>query len=129
MYKNNFYKNLSKPNLTPKPIIFKIVWGTLYFFMLLSFLLVIFSPQNTLKYYAVSIFVLQLIFNIMWSPVFFLKQNMQKAFLISILLFFSVLSMVIIFYKINPISGMLQVPYLIWCAFASYLNYMFIKIN
>ena len=70
-----------------------------------------------------NLFVIQLILNFFWSPVFFNAQAFGIALLILILLWFSVLWMILSFAEVNKLAAFLQLPYLLWLTFAAYLNY------
>lgn len=128
MYNNEFYQNLKKPYLSPPSNAFKIVWPILYALMLISLFLII-NGEGNLKFWAITIFTFQLILNILWSPIFFILQKPKIALLISIFLTISVFLMILIFFKISVLSAFLQIPYLIWLCFATYLNIGIIKLN
>ena len=128
MYNNEFYQNLTKPVLNPPSSVFKIVWPVLYLLMFISLLLVI-KSESSLKTWAVWIFVIQLFLNICWSPVFFVLKQIRTALLISIILTMTVLFMIMIFYAISPIAGIIQIPYFLWLCFATFLNLEFIRLN
>ena len=128
MYNNEFYQNLIKPALNPPSSIFKIVWPILYFLMFISLFLVI-KSESSLKTWAVWIFIIQLLLNICWSPVFFVLKQIKTVLLISIILTITVLFMIIIFYAISPIAGIIQIPYFLWLCFATFLNLEFIRLN
>ena len=118
-----FYKNLKKPFFQPPKWIFTPVWSIIYVLLLISLILIINAPDNKYKLIAYIIFTVQMLLNISWIPLFFKAQKICAALIISILLFMSVLGMVIIFYKISILSGLLQIPYLLWSGFASILNF------
>ena len=127
MYKE-FYQTLKKPDFAPPAIVFRIVWPILYTLMTISLFLVIFS-DGTLKYWGVFIFTLQLVFNLIWSPVFFIMQKPRIAFLISICLLISVAIMIVLFFYISFWAAILQIPYFLWLCFATLLNYSINKLN
>lgn len=128
MYKNNFYNSLNKPSFNPPSVIFQIVWPILYLLMFVS-LYLIFNSDSPLRNWAVWVFGIQLLLNILWSPVFFIFEKMRVAFLISLLLTLSVLFMVLIFFQISIVAGLLQIPYFLWLCFATVLNLCFIILN
>ena len=86
MYNNNFYKSLNKPAFTPPAIVFQSVWIILYILMAISFFIVL-KNDNPLKNIAITVFVVQLALNFLWSPVFFIVKKMKLALLISFLMF------------------------------------------
>lgn len=129
-YKNNidkWYKNLKKSPLTPPDYVFGIVWPILYFLLLIYFILAL-QEENKMP---LVYFMIQLILNLLWTTVFFRKININLAFaMIIIILFFTILSGLEMYYKNNNILlPLLLVPYIIWLSFAGYLNYYIIYNN
>ncbi len=109
------YQSLNKPPLSPPSLTFPIVWTILYIIMGYSFYKQ--DEQNKTIYY------LQLIVNGLWSIFFFIFKWYLFSFLWIILLIILVIIMITKFYKENKISGLLNIPYLIWLLFASYLSF------
>lgn len=122
-YDNNFFNSLNKSKLTPKPIIFSIVWTILYFLIFVSFIKV---KKTELT---VSIFIFQFILNLIWPYLFFNKKEIEIAFIDLILLFISVCVMFYIYYKETKISAYLLIPYIAWLCLAGYLNYYIVENN
>ena len=128
MYNNNFYKSLNKPAFTPPAIIFQSVWIILYILMAISFFIVL-KNDNPLKNIAITVFIVQLALNFLWSPVFFIFKKMKLALLISFLMFIFAGIMVLLFFQISKIAGIIQLPYIFWLIFATFLNASFIYLN
>ena len=57
-----------------------------------------------------------------WSSIFFNLQAFGFAFFWLLLLWILVLAMATVFLKTDPLAAKLQIPYLLWLAFAAYLN-------
>ena len=121
------YNKLIKSKLTPPSYIFGIVWPILYLMIFLSFMFYILS-SNKKSIYVIILFIIQIILNLSWSPVFFRFNKIKIAFIIIILLWLSILGLIINFYKINQLASYLLIPYFIWVTFATYLN-LFIILN
>lgn len=121
------YDTLKKPFLAPPSIVFPIVWTILYILMGVSYGILkeksLDTPKITLIYY------LQLFVNALWSIFFFTLKWRLFAFIWILLLFILVITMITKFYKQNKISGLLQIPYLIWIIFATYLNFAVYLLN
>ncbi len=119
----NIYGEINTPPLSPPGIVFPIVWTILYVLMGISLYLVRDSKADAkLKSKGYLAFGLQLAFNFLWSIVFF---NFRWYLFAAIwLLALIVLIALNIFYfaEANRAAGLLLVPYLLWCAFALYLN-------
>lgn len=109
------YQNLNKPPLSPPGITFPIVWTILYIIMGYSF-----YKQNEENK---SIYYTQLIVNLLWSIFFFVFKWYLFSSLWILLLIILVIIMIKKFYKENKISGLLNIPYLIWLLFAAYLSF------
>ena len=69
-----------------------------------------------------QIYLLQLLVNLLWPIIFFILRMYFTAFLWIILLIILVIVMIKELLKVNKLSGYLQIPYLIWLLFATYLN-------
>jgi len=119
---NDWYVNINKPSFNPPNYLFGPVWTSLYILMGISFYIIIQSPINEFRKKAITIFILQLTLNFLWSFIFFKFQLLGLAFIEIIMMWFSILTMIIIFYKINKAAALLQIPYLLWVSFASVLN-------
>lgn len=124
-----WYNSLNKPTLNPTAETFAPVWGVLYFLMLLAFWLMLYSDTNKDKKPAIIFFVIQLLLNLSWSPVFFYFHNIKFAFVIITLLTIFLLLTIVAFFKISKNSGYLLIPYLLWLLFAVYLNFEIIRLN
>ena len=74
------------------------------------------SKTNKIIYYG------QLLVNAFWSIIFFIFHNYGLSFIWIILLDILVSLMIYRFYKINKISAYLNLGYLIWIFFATYLT-------
>ena len=128
-YNNNWYKNLKKSPLTPPSKTFSIVWPILYIMIFTAGLLVWKDKKCYPFCYAIFYFLIQLIFNLTWTTVFFkLQKPMASLLSIFIIMIFTILSAVK-FYKINKLAFYLLIPYIIWLSFASYLNLYIVIYN
>lgn len=114
------YETLKQPLFAPPGIVFPIVWTILYVLMGVSY--GILKTNNKTSDEIDSIYYLQLGVNALWSIFFFIFKWRLFSFLWIILLAAFVIIMIKRFYEKNKLAGLLQIPYIIWIAFASYLN-------
>ena len=114
------YNSLEKPFLAPPSIVFPIIWTILYILMGVSYGRLK-SKQLTDEKINV-IYYLQLAINLLWPIFFFVFKWRLFAFFWIILLDIVVIKMIIEFYKKDKLAGLIQIPYLLWLIFASYLN-------
>lgn len=122
------YAMMNRPSISPPAIVFPIVWTILYILMGISFYL-IYESENENKEKALRIYSLQLFFNFLWSIIFFGFSQYFFAFIWLLALIVILIIMIYEFYKISPLAAYLQIPYLLWCIFAAYLNYMVYQLN
>ena len=114
------YNTLEKPFFAPPSLAFPIVWTILYILMGISY--GILKDNNLTDREIDTIYYLQLAVNALWSIFFFLLKWRLFSFLWIILLAVLILIMIVKFYDKNKTAGLLQIPYLLWVIFASYLN-------
>ena len=124
-----WYNTLNKPAFTPPSWVFAPAWTVLYLMIFLSFMIFIMTKTTQDKTLGVGLFLVQLILNFLWSPVFFYWKNITLSFVIIILLLGFLLMTIINFYKISKWSAILLIPYFLWICYATYLNYGFMMMN
>ena len=111
------YSILNKPPLSPPKILFPIMWSIIYILMGISFFL---YRKETLE--KNNLYYTQLIVNLLWSIIFFLLKLRLLAVFWIVLLDILVYLLIIRFNKKSKISAYLNLPYFIWCLFATYLT-------
>ena len=115
-----WYQELVKSSLNPPGYVFGIVWPILYLLMSIS----AFRTFNETK----NLFLIQLLFNAIWSWLFFAFQMPFVALLnIWLLIYLNIKLNLKMFYQ-DKLSAILFIPYVLWLLFASYLN-LFIVLN
>ncbi|OGC42903.1 TspO protein [candidate division WOR-3 bacterium RBG_13_43_14] len=126
---STWYTTLQKPAFNPPNWLFGPVWTMLFILMGIA-LFIIWNKDNVPgARAAIFIFAVQLIFNILWSIVFFgLKSPIGGIFMIIILWILIVIT-IFFFYRQSLVAGVLLVPYLLWVSFASVLNIAIYLLN
>ena len=121
------YNSLQKPFLAPLSIVFPIVWTILYILMGISYGILESKSQadSSIK----LIYYSQLFVNALWSILFFYLKWRFFAFLWLVFLIALILIMIKTFYNKNKVSGLIQIPYLLWTLFADYLNLSIYLLN
>ena len=114
------YNDLIKPPLAPPDYIFGIVWSILYILMGISYSIL--EVNNYLDEKTKKVYYIQLFVNALWSIIFFVLKLRFVSIAWIILLIILIIQMIKLFYNKNKISAYLQIPYLIWTIFATYLN-------
>ncbi len=118
-----FYDKYIKPPLLPPSRVFPVVWVILYALMGISaYLIKASNADDKAKNQALTIYWAQLAVNFLWSIVFFRFEWIWGAAAVVIILLVLIFVMILKFLKIRPAAGYLNIPYLLWTAFASYLT-------
>lgn len=121
------YNTLIKPVLAPPSILFPIVWTILYVLMGVSY--GILETKSLIDTEINFIYYFQLLVNALWSIIFFIFEWRLFAIIWLLILILLIIMMIIKFYQRDKIAGLLQIPYLLWSLFASYLNLAIYLLN
>jgi translocator protein len=125
-----WYANLEKPFFSPPNWIFGPVWTVLYFLMGVSlFLIWKAKGKKQLKFTALTYFSIQLLLNLIWTPIFFGIQSPIVALVVIMLLLFFVFRTMQTFAKISQTAAWILLPYLLWISFATVLNASIVFLN
>ena len=93
----NWYDTLNKSGLTPPSWVFAPAWTFLYITIIISFLLLIKDGNLQAKALPITFFVIQMILNLIWSPLFFGKHLVLASLIDIILLWVFILLTIISF--------------------------------
>jgi tryptophan-rich sensory protein len=127
---DTWYATLNKPSFNPPNWIFAPVWTLLYILMGIAAGLVWAKGfyhiwVKTALYY----FGFQLLFNALWSIVFFGFQEPFWALLVILVLLILILLTIKWFKIVSKPAAYLLLPYLLWVCFAMLLNYKIWELN
>jgi tryptophan-rich sensory protein len=120
---------LDKPEIFPPPGVFGVVWPILYTLMGLAAAMVCAAWGSRYRLPAILAFVLQLLINLSWSPMFFGQHEITLGLYIILVLDVAVLVTIVLFWQVRRAAALLLVPYLAWILFATVLNYEFLRLN
>lgn len=129
MYSSSWFDNLIKPVFQPPAWIFSPVWIIFYALLLVSVILYSLTITDKNKQCGYVCFIVHMVFNLLWSPVFFLLHRIDIALLIIFIMLFSAVLTVIFFFRVSKLSGLILFPYILWLIFAAYLNYQILILN
>ena len=125
----SWYAQLQKPSWNPPNWIFGPVWTLLYTLMAIAAWWVWRQGGFRAQRWPLCLFLAQLLFNALWTPLFFGLHRPGLAFVDMVLLWLALLGAVIQFWKVRPLAGALLVPYLAWVTFAGVLNFTLWQLN
>ncbi len=127
---SDFYLKYEKPPLLPPDWLFPVVWVILYAVMGFSAYIIYSSDADkNSKDKALRTYWIQLAVNFSWSIVFFRFEALWAAFVVILLLLALIIAMITDFRKINQTAAYINIPYVVWVAFATYLNFATAWIN
>lgn len=124
-----WYAELQKPAWNPPAWIFGPVWTTLYTMMAVAAWMVWRRGGFPGQRVALSLFLAQLLFNALWSPLFFGLRRPGFGFVDIVLLWLTLVATTVAFRKARPLAALLLAPYLAWTTFATVLNFTVWRLN
>lgn len=114
-----WYVQINKPSWTPPNWLFPVAWSVIYLCIAWAAMRVamIGGGEAALGFWAA-----QIALNTLWSPTFFGLKVPRKGFFVIAGLLLAVMITTGHFFEIDPISGLLMLPYFIWVSYAAALN-------
>lgn len=129
---SGFFEKYKEPPLLPPAWLFPVVWAVLFLLMGTSAYLIYMSKTKDTaaeNKKALAVYWIQLAVNFSWSIVFFRFEALWGAAAVVLALLILIVVMMVRFRKIRPLAAYLNIPYLLWVAFASYLTIAVAVIN
>jgi len=125
-----WFENLVKPALYPPGWAFGVVWTLLFTLMGVAVFLVARGGLDERPVrVALGLFGLQFVFNVAWTPTFFVLQRPLAALGVIVALALLLVPTIWAFDRVDRRAAALLVPYLVWVLFAAVLNYQFWALN
>ncbi len=124
-----WYAQLRKPSWNPPSWLFGPVWTALYFMMASAAWLVWRLGGFAANLRPLSLFLAQLVFNALWSWLFFGLKNPALAFVDIVCLWLGILMTLLSFWNVHRTAALLLAPYLAWVSFAAVLNWTLWQMN
>ena len=124
-----FYGQLVRPGWAPPAWLFGPVWTALYALMAIAAWLVWRERGLRGARSALTMFLVQLALNALWSWLFFGWQRGGLAFAEVLVLWAAIAATTVAFWRIRPLAGVLMLPYLAWVGFAAVLNWTVWQLN
>ena len=117
---SEWYYSIAKAPWTPPGWVFGAAWTTIM--ICFSVYLAYLWPNINNKNFLISLFILQLILNVSWNPVFFHYQNVLFGLIIITSLTILIGFLLIYYWPELKLLSVLIIPYLIWLIIATSLN-------
>lgn len=124
-----FYEALSQPSWAPPASLFGPVWTVLYALMAIAVWLVWKERSAAGAGTALTLFLVQLALNALWSWLFFAWQLGTAAQVEIVVLLVAIALTIAAFWRARPLAGVLMLPYLAWVAYATALTFALVRQN
>jgi len=128
-YGNAWFDALVKPPIMPPGWVFGVAWTILYILLGLSLAMVLHARGAARRSRAIGLFVIQLVMNFAWSPVFFALHRPTIALSIIAAMLVGTFALILVVWRIRVVAGLLLYPYLGWLMFATLLNFQIVQLN
>jgi benzodiazapine receptor len=125
----DWYEHLRKPAWRPPNWVFPPAWTLLYLTIAVSGWLVWRTSGFAGATFPFAIYLVQLILNASWSPIFFGMRRPDLAFIEVVMLWLSIIATIAAFHRVNVVAAWLLLPYLAWVTFAAALNLTIWRLN
>jgi len=125
----DWYQRLIKPSWRPPNWLFAPAWTVLYLTIAVSGWLVWREFGFAAAALPLAAYLLQLILNAAWTPIFFGLRRPDLAFFEIVLLWLSIVATIAFFHPLNAGAAWLLLPYLAWVTFAGALNLAIWRLN
>ena len=126
----SWYQLLIKPSWAPPAWVFGPVWTVLYGIIIATFGMVFWRVWSGQIPYSVAIpFVLNIIFNLAFSPIQFGLQNNLLAAIDILAVLGTLIWALISIYPYMPLVTYVNIPYLVWVSFATILQLSITYLN
>ncbi len=125
----SFYGQLVQPNWAPPSSVFGPVWTILYALMGIAAWWVWRAGGFRANRSALTLFIVQLAVNALWSWLFFAWHRGAFAFADIVLLWLLIIATLVSFWRVSVFAGALLIPYLLWVSFAAALNFSVWQLN
>ena len=121
-YGNAWFEKLQKPSFMPPGWLFGVVWPILYALIGVAFALIVSEAPSRRRDLGLTLFLVQLGLNFVWSPIFFAGHDITLANIVIFVMAAIAAVTARLVLKVRKAAGLLMIPYLAWLVFAATLN-------
>lgn len=127
-YIQGWYAGAAKPSWTPPNWVFAAVWTVLYLATSVAAWLIWRQRRRRRVDRALTLYVVQLVLNALWSPLFFAlypaigETATWLSLTVHMLLLAAISATIVEFWPVSRPAALIMVPYLVWVVFAATLT-------
>lgn len=128
------FGQFNQPPLAPPAWLFPVAWTIMYILMgIASYFILMYKPktkkESKMRIAALVLYCVQLVFNFVWSPVFFLVGDYFFALMWLLAMWLMVIIVMFLIRERSMPAMWCLLPYVLWCLFAMYLNVGILLLN
>ncbi len=124
-----WYYALAKPSWQPPDWLFGPVWTTIYVLTAIAGVKAWRRADAVQRRHYLGALLLNCVLNLLWSLIFFTSRRPDLALIEVVPLWLSILLLAVLPWRYSRASSWLLLPYLLWVAFAAYLNWTIVRLN
>ncbi|WP_085340641.1 TspO/MBR family protein [Aquidulcibacter paucihalophilus] len=125
-----WYRALKKPSWQPPDWLFGPAWTLILSAAAWAAVLAWEGAASPLdQRIVIGLYAANFVFHFLWSPLFFALKRPDWALAESFFLWVSVVALCVGVLPFSPLASALLVPYVLWVTFATYLNYVIVRLN
>jgi tryptophan-rich sensory protein len=125
-----WYTDLRKPRWNPPNWLFGPAWALILGLAAWAAVLAWLQARDpSQQWRIVLLFAANILFHMLWGPLFFNLRRPDWASIEVVFLWASVLALIIGLAPLSPAAAFLLLPYLLWVAFAAVLNFTIVRLN
>lgn len=126
---NPWFTALAKPDFMPAGWVFGAAWTILYILLGLAFASLLHARGARWRGPAIALFLLQLVLNYFWSPLFFGWHQIGWALVLIGVMIALAAVLIVLLWRIRRVAALLILPYFAWLGFAALLTFSIWTLN
>jgi tryptophan-rich sensory protein len=126
----DWYRNLRKPTWNPPEWVFGPAWALILGLAAWAGVLAwTAAPDAGAQFRIALLFSVNIALHLLWTPLFFNLRRPDWALVEVAFLWLSVVALMVALAPLAPLAIWLLLPYLLWVAFAAFLNLTIVRMN
>ena len=125
-----WYRNLRKPSWNPPDWLFGPAWTLILGLAAWAGVLAWTNAPDAAAHWIIALlYAINIALHMLWSPLFFNFKRPDWALMEVPFLWLSILALIVEISPISRLGAWLLTPYLLWVAFAAFLNLVIVRMN